>query len=267
MDYIDVFGLDGSQQKSIEVPKIFSDKVRNDLISRAVLAEKSLGLQPQGHYVLAGMQTTARYYGAMNSWRTGRHMGIAIRPREKLGGGVQGKVKRIPSAVKGKRAHPHLIEKKVVEQINNKEYKKAIASAVAATSKPELIRLRDIKNKLPIVISNDVESLKKTSQVIDVFKNLKLDSAVKHGKIKTLRKGVRRASKLKIYKKSILIVVKNDSGIIRAARNIPGVDACTVGSISAELLAPGGMPGRITVWSEAAISGIAEGISKISIRK
>ena len=104
---VDVFNLEGSASKTVELPSAFSERVRTELIARAVLAENSLRLQPQAHYVLAGMQTTARYYGAMNSWRTGRHMGMAIRPREKLGGGVQGKVKRIPSAVKGKRAHPH----------------------------------------------------------------------------------------------------------------------------------------------------------------
>ena len=97
-----------------------------------MLAEASQKLQPQGHYVLAGMQTTATYYGAMNSYRTGRHVGRAIRPREKLGGGIQGKVRRIPSSTKGKRAHPHMIEKIIKEQALTMFY--AIGAAIGTLS-------------------------------------------------------------------------------------------------------------------------------------
>lgn len=102
MEEIDVLSLDGKPKGKLEAPKAFQETVRPELIQRAVVAENTRKLQPQGHYPLAGMQTTATYYGAMNSYRSGRHMGIAIRPREKLGGGVQGKVRVVPSAVKGK---------------------------------------------------------------------------------------------------------------------------------------------------------------------
>ena len=71
MTSVDVMNIDGSVVKSIELPAAFSERVRPDLIARAVIAENSLRIQPQAHYVLAGMQTTARYYGAMNSYRTG----------------------------------------------------------------------------------------------------------------------------------------------------------------------------------------------------
>src|ERR1700733_10439696 len=126
----DVFALDGKSKGKITLPSLFESEVRPELIQRAVLAENSMTLQPQGHFLLAGMQTTARYYGRMHSYRSGRHMGIAIRPRQKLGGGVQGQVRIIPSSTKGKRAHPHLIEKTQIENINNKEYKKALAREI-----------------------------------------------------------------------------------------------------------------------------------------
>ena len=38
-----------------------------------------------------------------------------------------------------------------------------------------------------------------------------------------------------------------------AAKNIPGVDVVEVKSLNAELLAPGAKPGRLTLWSSAAI--------------
>ncbi|MCL4389089.1 MAG: 50S ribosomal protein L4 [Candidatus Marsarchaeota archaeon] len=249
-----VLDLDGRQLKTVELPMAFAEKVRRDLILRAVHAESTAKLQPQAHYLLAGMQTTARYYGAMNSYRTGRHMGIAIRPREKLGGGVQGKVKRIPSAVKGKRAHPHKIEKIIAENINSKEYQKAIRSAVSATSQPTYPKNDAAKSiTFPIILSNGIEEVKKTKQMSGIISKLGLGSALERGTEKTRRKGIRRLSKQRAYKKSILIVLGNDNGAVKAANNLPGVDVCTVNKLTANVLAPGGVPGRITIWSEAAI--------------
>ena len=98
---IDVLNADGKKDHKLELTEVFETEIEPWLIRRAAIAENTYRLQPQGHFPLAGMQTTAQYYGAMMSYRTGRHMGRAIRPREKLGGGVQGKVKRIPSSVKG----------------------------------------------------------------------------------------------------------------------------------------------------------------------
>ncbi len=253
MASVDVLNIDGSTAKSVELPSAFSEAVRPDLIARAVIAESTRKFQPQAHYVLAGMQTTAKYYGAMNSYRTGRHMGIAIRPREKLGGGVQGKVKRIPSAVKGKRAHPHLVEKKLIEQINTKEYQKAVRSAIASV-------------KRPIVVSSSMESIAKTRDVIKMLNNLKLTEQLERGMERTLRKGRRRLSSQRLYKKSVLIVVDNDKGIIKAARNIAGVDVCSVKGISVSMLAPGGRPGRQTLWSEGAISKLDNEISSMQLR-
>lgn len=249
----EIMNIDGSIVKSIELPLAFSERVRPDLIARAVIAENTLRIQPQAHYVLAGMQTTARYYGAMNSYRTGRHMGMAIRPREKLGGGAQGKVKRIPSAVKGKRAHPHLVGKTTVERINAKEYQKAVMSAIAATPKP-------------MVVTSSMESIKKTRDVIKMINSLKLHDYLEHGSIKTKRKGLRRLSKQRHYKKSILIIVDGDKAVLKAARNIAGVDACELKNISVNMLAPGGRPGRMTLWSEGAISKLEQEISKMSVR-
>src|SRR5271170_1156031 len=165
MAEVEILTLEGKSKGKMALPEIFDSEVRPELIQRAVLAENSLMLQPQGHYLLAGMQTTARYYGRMNSYRSGRHTGIAIRPRQKLGGGVQGAVRRIPSSTKGKRAHPHLIEKTLWEETNNKEYRKGLESAVSAAGSPK-----------PIVVADEIESVKKTKEMLKIFKSLNLSA-------------------------------------------------------------------------------------------
>lgn len=254
--------LEGAVKHTMELPAAFSERVRPELIRRAVLAENSLRLQPQAHYVLAGMQTSAAYFGARGAYRTGRHMGVAIRPREKLGGGVQGKVKRIPSATKGRRAHPHQVGKIIVERINTKEYRKALASAVSATASS----VANLGIQPPLVMTDEIELLKKTKEVLNVFSNMRLLDYINSGPGPNIRKGIRGSSRIKIYKKRLLLVVGKDSSVIRAARNIPGVDVCEVGRITANLLAPGGVPGRLTVWSESAAANVGKAIenSKVS---
>lgn len=255
----EILSLDGKSKGKIELPSVFEEVVRTDLIQRAVVAENTRRLQPQAHYPLAGMNTTATYYGTMNAYRSGRHMGIAIRPRQKLGGGAQGQVRRIPSAVKGKRAHPHLVEKIITEQINKREYQKALASAISATAKT---------TRTPIIVENGIESIKKTKEMLKLLNGLNnryITEKINEDKKPRLKKGVRRSSLRKHYKKSILLVLGNDTSAIRAARNIAGVDACAVSKITANLLAPGGAPGRVTVWSEQAIKGLEESIRKQSL--
>ncbi|MCL5433546.1 MAG: 50S ribosomal protein L4 [Candidatus Marsarchaeota archaeon] len=265
---VDVFDIKGSLKESIVLPESFKEHVRNDLIRRAVLAEETLTKQPQGHSLLAGMNTTARYYGAMDSYRSGRHRGIAIRPRQKLGGGRQGDVRRIPSAMKGRRAHPHRIEKTIVERINAKEYQKAIRSSIAATADLKYVKQRNIYDgKLPLIISNDIESLKKTANVLEFLKKFGIEKDLDKSKKPQLKKGLRRSSKLRHFRRSVLIIVNDDKGIIKAARNIAGVDVCKVASIKASLLAPGGVPGRLTIWSKDAINNLDEKIKKISFLK
>ena len=107
---MDVYGIDGKVARSIELPRVFSESFRKELVLRAILAEQSLRYQPKGRNLMAGLRTTATYVGNYKSYRTGRHMGIAIRPREKLGGGAMGYVRRIPSSVKGRRAHAQKVE-------------------------------------------------------------------------------------------------------------------------------------------------------------
>ena len=46
-----------------------------------------------------------------------------------------------------------------------------------------------------------------------------------------------------------LIVVSNDRGVGKAAASIPGVEVVAVDSLSVLPLAPGGVAGRLTIWT------------------
>ena len=55
---------------------------------------------------------------------------------------------------------------------------------------------------------------------------------------------------------SILFVTSDEPS--KAARNLAGVDVATAREVNAEDLAPGGAPGRLTVFTESAIEEVSE---------
>lgn len=257
----DIYQLDGRTSKKEEMPKIFDASFREELVRRALLAEQSQRYQAQGHYILAGMQTTAIYVGAYSVYRTGRHMGRAIRPRQKLAAGRMGYVRRIPSSVKGKRAHPHKVEKILNENINVREYRKAMESAIAGTADTKKVHARHtVEQHLPIVMENKLETIAKTKDLILVLQNLKLDLDLERSKDPKVRRHHGRYSVGKRYRRSALIVAKDPSKISLAGRNIPGVDVCGVDALTVELLAPGAMP-RLVIWTEGAVKEVEKAVS------
>ena len=56
--------------------------------------------------------------------------------------------------------------------------------------------------------------------------------------------------------KSVLLVVKEKSGLAQAARNLPGVDVVAARDLCAEDLAPGGDIGRLTVFTKDAVEAL-----------
>lgn len=255
----DVYTLDGSAGKKVELPKQFEEEVRGEIIRRAVLSDESREYQPQGAYRLAGVETSTKYRGRKGDFGSLKNKGQAMLPREVRPEGLGGKVKRIPSAVKGRRAHPPKPEKKIVERVNKKEYAKALRCAIAATADAGLVKARGHAHEgaVPIVFEDSLEKIEKTSKVLkalDAVVGKDLERA-KNGR--KARSGTRSRKAGTRCPRSALIVVAGGS-ILRAARNIAGVDVVAVEKLRVKDLAPGTHPGRLTVYTEAALRKIAE---------
>ena len=242
----EIYGLDGKVVKEIELPRVFSYEFRPDIIKRAVLAIQSHRRQPYGVKPYAGMDSSAE------NWGPG--YGVARVPRIKTGR----RAAIVPQAVGGKRAHPPKVEKKYYEKINRKEKKIALLSAIAATANEELVRERGhvFEGSLPKIVVDEFQEIKKTKEVIETLNALGIyEDVEKSKKSKRVRagKGKMRGRRYK-SKKSLLIVVGEDRGIGTGAKNLPGVDVILVKDLNVELLAPGTHPGRLTLWTESAIS-------------
>lgn len=242
-----VYDLDGNPSGEIDLPDHFEEEYRPDIIKRAVLASQANRLQPYGPNRYSGLRTSAE------SWGTGR--GVSRVPRVKNGR----RAMLVPQAVGGRRAHPPLPQKNLKEKVNRKERRKAIRSAIAATARVDLVTARGhrIKSslKLPLVADDRLESLEKTRDVVSFLRAIDVwDDVLASKNSKKVRagKGKRRGRRYK-SKKSILFVVREDKGIVKAARNLPGVEITTVDRLNAELLAPGTNAGRLTLWTRSAI--------------
>ncbi len=258
-----IFDVQGNKKGEIELPKVFNTDFRPDLIKRAVLAIQSHKRQPYGSDKLAGKRTSAHYHGV----RVGpSHMMNIERARmSRIHGGppnLQLTARFVPQAVKGRRAHPPKVEKNWYEKINKKERIFAIKSAIAATAFKDIVSKRghliDDVN-LPIVVDDSLQEIKKTKTLKEFLEKIGLKKELERAKVKKVRagKGKMRGRKYK-RKKSILFVIFEDKGILKAAKNIPGVDVCLVKNLNAELLAPGTHPGRLTIFTESAIKKLGE---------
>ena len=248
---VPVVNLQNENTGEVTVPKVFSTPVRHDVIKRAVIALQSTRFQPQGRDPMAGKRTTAESRG------TGH--GIARVPRLKGSSRAAFGV----SIVGGHAAFPPLSEKGIVKRINKKEKRLAIRSGIAATAVKELVEKRGHKvqkvEQLPIVVSDELESLEKTRDVKEFLTILELWSDVERADRRTVRAGRGKMRGRKHKKgKGPLIVVGEDNGIGFAARNLPGVEVTDVYGLNAELLAPGAHPGRLVIWTQSAIEQLDE---------
>lgn len=244
---VNVYTMEGEVKEEIELPAIFNEEFRPDLIKRAVISSQTARIQPWGADPMAGKRTSAE------SWGSGR--GAAMVPRVKNGS----RAAFIPQAIGGRRAHPPRPQKVYHEKINVKERRFAIRSAVAATNNPNLVEERGhiVGNvpQLPLIVDDDLESVKKTKETREIFKNLGIFDDITRAKKNTKIRAGKGKLRGRKYKKAKgpLIVVADDKGISLGARNHAGVDVVTVENLNAELLAPGTHPGRLTVFTKAAI--------------
>ena len=250
---VKIFNLEGKSTGKIELPPVFATPLRPDVIKRAVLAIQSSRFQPQGRDPMAGKRTSAESRG------TG--LAMARIPRLK---GQSGRAAFAPGTVGGRQSHPPVSEKKIVKRIPKKEKRLALLSAIAATASKEVVAARghsivDIL-EIPLVVTNDLESLKKTREVEETLIRLGVLSDIYRVEESRKVRAGRGKSRGRKIKQAVgpLIVVAEDKGIMEAARNIPGVDVARVNSLNAEMLAPGTHPGRLTIWTDSALERLNE---------
>ncbi len=259
-----VYDINGKAVVDIEVPRVFKSPVREDLINRAFLAIQSHKRQPYGANILAGKRTSAHYHGSRHVDNRVMMMNkeMARLPRvHRSSPGQNMRARFAPQTVGGREAHPPKVEKVWSLKVNKKENKLAIKSAIAATASKELVSKRGhiFNLDLPVVVSDEIESIKKTKDFLEFLKKLNLEKEIERAKEKKVRAG-RGKMRGRVYKKkkSLLIVVNQDKGILKAAKNVSGVNVINVKDLNVAALSPGSRPGRLTLYSKSSIEKLEE---------
>ncbi|MCJ7478874.1 MAG: 50S ribosomal protein L4 [Candidatus Nanohaloarchaeota archaeon QJJ-7] len=264
---VKVRDADGKKTDELDLPLQFRERVRPDIIKKAVLSAQSKRRQRYGADEESGLKHVTHWKKRSRAYRgiRGRSYPSSRTPRKitfRRGMQMSGPGGEAPQAVGGRKAHPPKSEKDFEKDINDKERRKGIRSAVAATMDEELVQERGHvigDTELPLVVDSSVEELESTSDVVDLLEELGLEGELDRVRDKQSRagKGANRGRPTR-EKAGPLLVVGEDQGISKAARNIPGVEVREVEHMDAEVLAPGTEPGRLVVWSENAVEKLEE---------
>jgi large subunit ribosomal protein L4e len=247
-----------------ELPSQFSESYRPTLIKRAVHALQSAARQAYGAFPEAGKRSASDISKRRRKFRGCYGFGIS-RVNRKIHSRRGTRFFWVgafsPQTVGGRRSHAPKAEKELTKRINKKENRKAIRSAMTATVNKELVAARGhkIPETYPFIINSSVEDISKTNDLEKLFKSLGLADELERTAVKKVRagKGKMRNRKYK-RKRGVLVVIAGECPLEKAAKNVPGVDVVYANALNAELLAPGALPGRVTLWSEKAIDLITE---------
>lgn len=245
-----VLDLDRSDVGSIDLPQVFLTPYHPAVIHKTYVSLLSHSFQAQGRYPLAGEIVSAE------SRNTG--LGIARIARARGQGFPRaGQAAGVAGVRHGRVAHPPISFRKIYKKINKKEKILALCSAIAATSRRDLVKRRGHQLQdsleLPLIVSNKIESLDKASDFSTTLINLGLEGDLKRAKSKghTVRGTSRRHGRSSGV--SVLLVVSKNSNIMKLSRSLAGVDVKAVDSLNVMDLMPGSKPIRLTVYSQNAI--------------
>lgn len=254
-----LYSIDGSKGKEIELPKIFSSVIREDILKKTFEAEKFQ--QPYGPNPMSGRKHSASgiIRHLRHVWKGGYGSGRSRIPRKimwRRGNQFYWIGAEASSTRGGRRAHPpKIVHNMIQKKINKKEKTIAIASGIAGTVQPEFIknryeRLKNEKIESPFIVESKIVDLK-TSKLTETLKKILKNAYVVAEPEKSVRsgKGKRRNRKYKKSKGVLIVTGKNEE--IKTKK----FDVRKVSEISSQDLYP---LGRITVYTENAVKELGE---------
>ncbi|MBW0491287.1 hypothetical protein O181_031002 [Austropuccinia psidii MF-1] len=254
---VNVRNPSGESSSTVPLPAVFTAPIRNDVVQAI---HKNLAKNNRQAYAVshkAGEQTSAE------SWGTGR--AVARIPRVGGGGTHRSGQAAFGNMCRGGRMFaPTKIWRRWHVKTNLKQRRYATVSAIAATAVPSLVLARGHRiekiQEVPLVISDEVESISKTKEAVAILKTFQAYADV----VKVSNSRKTRAGKGKMrgrryrQRRGPLVIYNEDKGITRAFRNLPGVELASVHRLNLLQLAPGGHIGRFCIWTQGAFAQLDE---------
>ncbi|KAK9154158.1 hypothetical protein Sjap_001638 [Stephania japonica] len=237
---------------TLPLPAVMKASIRPDVVTFVHVNMSKNSRQPYAVSRRAGHQTSAE------SWGTGR--AVSRIPRVPGGGTHRAGQGAFGNMCRGGRMFaPTKIWRRWHRKINVNQKRFAVASAIAASAVPSLVLARghriEAVPEIPLVVGDSAEAVEKTSAAIKVLKQVgAYPDAEKAKDSLSIRPGKgKMRNRRYISRKGPLIVYGTEgSKIVKAFRNIPGVEVANVERLNLLKLAPGGHLGRFIVWTKSA---------------
>jgi len=244
---VHLYAIDGTVSGTVDLPTVFATAPRPDLIRRAVTAFAANRRQPYGAAPRAGMRHSVRWSGkGQGVSRVTRIRGTMI--------GAQS-----PGTVGGRAAFPPEVARIWAKKVNEKERRMARNAALAAIHDAHLVAGRGHrlppKITVPLVVDDQVEGIESVSEAVEFLEAVGVYGDVqraKEGKHVRPGRGKLRGRRYR-QPRGPLLVVRDSSKVRLGFGNLPGIEVVTPSALNAEVLAPGGDPGRLTIFSAAAL--------------
>jgi len=236
----------------VTLPAVLAAPIRPDLVHDVHTRMAKNKRQPYAVSKYAGHQTSAE------SWGTGR--AVARIPRVSGGGtNRSGQAAFGNMCRKGRMFAPTKTWRKWHRKISVNERRYALVSALAASAVPSLVLARGHRieqvAEIPLVVDNKAtDSLDKTSKAVALFKSLKAyDDVVKAKDSHKIRAGKgKMRNRRYVERRGPLVIYNEKTPLVKAVRNLPGVETVAVSRLNLLQLAPGGHLGRFVIWTRYA---------------
>ncbi|XP_052203018.1 60S ribosomal protein L4 [Diospyros lotus] len=243
---------DGAAGNTVPLPDVMKATIRPDIVNYVHSNISKNSRQPYAVSKKAGHQTSAE------SWGTGR--AVSRIPRVPGGGTHRAGQGAFGNMCRGGRMFaPTKIWRRWHRKINVNQKRYALVSAIAASAVPSLVMARGHRiesvPELPLVVNDSAEGIEKTSSAIKALKQMgAYPDAEKAKDSHAIRPGKgKMRNRRYISRKGPLIVYGTEgSKLVKAFRNIPGVEIANVERLNLLKLAPGGHLGRFVIWTKSA---------------
>ena len=254
-----LFDKNGKKEGFIDLPKNFTVKIREDILSRVFEAQRGLYAQAYGTMKGAGAQYSASGISKKkrHDWKASYGKGISRIPRKIMsrhGASFNWIGATVASTRGGRRPHAPRSEKNLIKKINKKELLIAFNSALTGTVDIKSLEKKYGKRIGSGFVFNDKILDVKTKDFIIAMKKVfddNFNAVLKH---KSVRAGIGKMRGRK-YKSNagLLFVVGNGETMKRK-----GIEVVSVNNLAIKDLSPNGEPGRLTCYTEKAINEIGE---------
>jgi large subunit ribosomal protein L4e len=254
----DLIDKNGKEGTAVDIPLNFSKQIRKDIVLKVFEAKKIK--QPHGTYIYAGkLYSASGIIGhKRHSWKVSYGRGISRVPRKIMsrdGTSFNWVGATVAGTRGGRRAHPPKSWENQFRKINKKEMLIAINSSLSATADKRIVDEKykiKISKKLPLVVSSEVLKLE-TKKFYELLEKIfgTLNKVLKERKVRA-GKGKLRGRRYKTNAGLLFVIGDNEK------LKINGIDIIKVKDLRLKDLAPNGVIGRLSIYTEDAIKEIGK---------